>query len=69
MTVWECMIMLGHDANVRVFEGERELTNEPCNCYDFERYCYKYPRELFDAILEKNAIKVDLVNMIIYCER
>lgn len=69
MTVWECMRMLGHDVNVRVFEGEKELTTEPFNCHDFERYCDEYPRDFFDAILEMTATKVDLVQMIIYCER
>ena len=68
MTVWEVTKMLGHDVNVRVFEGERELTNKPFNCHDFERYSDEYPRELFDAILEKTATKVDLEGMIIYCK-
>lgn len=68
MTVYECMGMLGRHEKVRVFEGDKPLIAVPTSEYEFEQYVDEYSREVFDAILEKTAVTVDLVQMIIYCE-
>lgn len=68
MTVWECMQMLGRHKKVRINYGERELTSEPFSAYDYEQDDEEFPRDVFEAILEKTAKSVDLEEMIIYCK-
>lgn len=68
MTVWECMEMLGRHERVRIFQGNKELTSHRITAYEYEMQPEKFSRELFDTILEKRALTVDLEDLIIYCE-
>lgn len=68
MTVYECLIMLGHDNKMRISDGNKELTAEPFSVFEFEHYTDEFPRDVFEAILEKTAKSIDLEEMIIYCE-
>lgn len=69
MTVWECMEMLGRHEKVTIIteRGKKKIA-ERLSAYEYEQYAEEYPREVFDAILEKKAKSVDLEEMIIYCE-
>lgn len=67
MTVYECMEMLGRHTRVRIFDGSAEITREPLSAYEYEMYAEEYPRHFWDAVIEKEAKSVDLVNMVIYC--
>lgn len=67
MTVYECMYMIGRHEKVRISNGKM-LIAEPTSAYEFEQYTDEFPRDVFDAILEKQAKSIDLEQMIIYCE-
>lgn len=73
MTVWDCIDMITqHNSTtmVRIFEGEKELTDAPISCFDVSYgVCDNIPKELFEAILEKTAKSIDLEKMIIYCQK
>ena len=69
MTVWECMQMLGHHEKVTILteRGKKKIAERLSN-YEYERYADEFPRDVFEAILEKTAKSIDLEGMIIYCE-
>lgn len=69
MTVWECMEMLGRHKKVTILteRGNKKIA-ERLSAYEYEQYAEEYPREVFDAILEKKAKSIDLEEMTIYCE-
>lgn len=69
MTVWECMEMLGRHEKVTILteRGKKKIA-ERLSAYEYEQYAEEYPREVFDAILEKTAKSIDLEEMTIYCE-
>ena len=69
MTVWECMEMLGRHEKVTILteRGKKKIA-ERISAYEYEQYADEYPREVFEAILEKKAKSVDFEEMIIYCE-
>lgn len=69
MTVWECMQMLGHHEKVTILteRGKKKIAERLSN-YEYERYADEFPRDVFEAILEKTAKSIDLEQMIIYCE-
>lgn len=69
MTVYECMEMLGRHEKVTILteRGKKKIA-ERISVYEYEQYAEEFPREVFDAILEKTAKSVDLTQMIIYCE-
>ena len=69
MTVWECMQMLGRHKKVTVLteRGKKKIW-ERLSAYEYEQYADEFPREVFDAILEKTAKSIDLEKMTIYCE-
>lgn len=69
MTVYECMEMLGRHEKVTILteRGKKKIA-ERLSAYEYEQYAEEYPREVFEAILEKAAKSVDLTQMIIYCE-
>ena len=69
MTVYECMEMLGRHEKVTILTelGKKKIA-ERISVYEYERYADEFPREVFDAILEKKAKSVDLEEMTIYCE-
>lgn len=69
MTVWECMEMLGRHEKVTILaESGKKKIAERLSAYEYEQYAEEYPREVFDAILEKTAKSIDLEEMTIYCE-
>lgn len=69
MTVFECMEMLGRHKKVTILteRGKKKIA-ERISAYEYEQYSDEYPRDVFDAILEKKAKSVDLEEMTIYCE-
>lgn len=69
MTVYECMEMLGRHEKVTILteRGKKKIA-ERISVYEYEQYAEEFPREVFDAILEKKAKSVDLEEMTIYCE-
>lgn len=69
MTVLECMEMLGRHKKVTILTelGKKKIA-ERLSAYEYEQYSDEYPREVFDAILEKTAKSIDLEEMTIYCE-
>ena len=69
MTVYECMEMLGRHEKVTILTelGKKKIA-ERLSVYEYEQYADEYPREVFDAILEKTEKGVELTQMIIYCE-
>lgn len=69
MTVWECMEMLGRHQTVTILteRGKKKIA-ERLSVYEYEQYADEFPREVFEAILEKTAKSVDLEEMTIYCE-
>ena len=70
MTVFECMQMLGRHEKVTILtEIGKEKIAERLSAYDYEHYADEFPKEVFEAILEKTAKSIDLEQMIIYCER
>lgn len=69
MTVWECMQMLGRHEKVTILTARgKKLIAERISAYEYEQYADEFPREVFEATLEKTAKSVDLEEMIIYCE-
>lgn len=70
MTVWECMRMLGRHQKVTILteRGKKKIA-ERLSAYEYEQYTDEFPRDVFEAILEKTAKTVDLEEMVIYCER
>ena len=69
MTVWECMKMLGRDQKVTICtERGKKMIAEHLSVYEYEQYADEFPRDEFEAILEKRAKSVDLEEMTIYCE-
>ena len=69
MTVWECMQMLGRHKKVTILteRGKKKIA-ERLSAYEYEQYSDKFPKDVFEAILEKTAKSVDLEEMTIYCE-
>ena len=69
MTVWECMQMLGRHEKVTILteRGKKKIA-ERLSVYDYEQYTDEFPRDVFEAILEKTAKSVDLEEMTICCE-
>ena len=69
MTVWECIEKMGRHKKVTILtaRGKKKLA-ERLSAYEDKQYSDEFLREVFDALLEKNAVKVDLEKMIIYCE-
>ena len=69
MTVWECMEMLGKHKKVMILteRGKKQIA-ERLSAYEYEQYSDEFPRDVFEAILEKTAKSVDLEEMTIYCE-
>lgn len=69
MTVFECMQMLGRHEKVTVLTelGKKKIA-ERFSAYEYERYTDEFPRDVFEAILEKTAKSIDLEEMTIYCE-
>ena len=69
MTVFECMEMLGRHEKVTILTelGKKKIA-ERISAYEYEQYAEEYPREVFEAILEKKAKIIDLEEMTIYCE-
>ena len=69
MTVFECMEMLGRHEKVTILTelGKKKIA-ERISAYEYEQYAEEYPREVFEAILEKTAKSIDLEEMTIYCE-
>lgn len=69
MTVLECMEMLGRHEKVTILteRGKKKIA-ERLSASEYEQYADEYPREVFEAILEKTAKSIDLEEMTIYCE-
>ena len=69
MTVFECMLMLGRHEKVTILteRGKKKIA-ERLSAYEYEQYADEFPRDVFEAILEKTAKSVDLEEMTIYCE-
>ena len=69
MTVWECMQMLGRNKKVTILteRGKKKIA-ERLSAYEYEQYSDEFPKDVFEAILEKTAKSVDLEEMTIYCE-
>lgn len=69
MTVWECMQMLGRHKKVTILteRGKKKIA-ERLSAYEYEQYSDEFPKDVFEAILEKTAKSVDLEEMTIYCE-
>lgn len=69
MTVYECMYMLGRHEKVTILteRGKKKIA-ERLSAYEYEQYTDEFPREVFEAILEKTAKSIDLEEMIIYCK-
>ena len=63
------MEMLGRHENVTILteRGKKKIA-EQISAYEYEQYADEYPREVFEAILEKKAKSIDLEEMTIYCE-
>ena len=69
MTVFECMQMLGRHEKVTILtERGKEKIAERLSAYEYEQYADEFPKEVFEAILEKTAKSIDLEKMIIYCK-
>lgn len=68
MTVYECMEMLGRHEKVTILTERGKKIAERISVYEYERYADEFPRDVFDAILEKKAKSVDLEEITIYCE-
>jgi hypothetical protein len=69
MAVFEFMQMLWRHEKVTILtELVKNQIARRASAYEYEEYTDEFPREVFEAILEKTAKSVDLEEMIIYCE-
>lgn len=61
--------MLGRHEKVTILtaRGKKKIA-ERFSAYEYEQYTDEFPRDAFEAVLEKTAKSVDLEEMTIYCE-
>jgi hypothetical protein len=63
------MEMLGKHKKVTILtERRKKQIAERISAYEYEQYADEFPRDVFEAILEKTAKSIDLEKMTIYCE-
>lgn len=65
MTVFECLEMLGKHNFYKIVDSSIGCT-DPISAYEVSTYSDEFPKDVWDVILEKPALIVDLESKIIF---